>query len=463
MNTVVTNTRWFKRMVRGLHIILLFGILGFAPNDETAQTEIRRVSFASRADGKGIVIRLHAKAPLNAYSEPQFDDNNTVEVTLFNARLASSYRSDSPFDPVVDLDVKERDGHLTFHFSLDRAIEIETAAYPDQSSNDLLLGITYVKDNRNTEVAESADRGQQLPEINTSEATPIKKVVSKPVAKVDAQVDAGVETLKKVTNSEASAQKSVNTPAPVRHASMTAAEKAERWTLDTVVIDAGHGGHDSGAVANGIKEKDINLAVAMQLGYYLEKILKVNVVYTRTEDEFVELQERGHIANQAGAKLFISIHANSAPYSSQVRGTETYILGLHRTEKAKEVMQRENEVVNLEDNPDQYNAFYQNGILRTLALSANLRMSEKLAGEIEHQFSDRARRQSRGVKQAGLIVLWAASMPAVLVELGYLTNRFEAAYLNSVQGQDYLASAIFRAVRDFKHEYEKGLNLSAAN
>ncbi len=457
MNTVVTNTKWFNRLVKGLHIILLFGILGFAPHDEAALTEIRRVSFASRADGKGIVIRLHAKAPLNAYSEPQFDGNNTVEVTLFNAKLATSYRSDSPFDPVVDLDVKESDGHLIFHFSLDKAIQIETSAYPDQSSNDLLLGITYVKDNRALEVAESADRGEELPEINTADAAPLKKVESKPVAKVEA------ETPDVAKPEPQSVKNAASLPAPVRHVSLTAAEKAERWTLDTVVIDAGHGGHDSGAVANGVMEKDINLAVALRLGSYLEKLLKVNVVYTRTEDEFVELQERGHIANQAGAKLFISIHANSAPYSSTVRGTETYILGLHRTEKAKEVMERENEVINFEDNPDQYNAFYQNGILRTLALSANLRMSEKLAGEIESQFADRARRQSRGVKQAGLIVLWAASMPAVLVELGYLTNRFEAAYLNSEQGQDYLASAIFRAVRDFKYEYEKGLNLSAAN
>jgi N-acetylmuramoyl-L-alanine amidase len=114
-------------------------------------------------------------------------------------------------------------------------------------------------------------------------------------------------------------------------------------------------------------------------------------------------------------------------------------------------------VVQLEANPDKYDDFYQNNILRTLALSANLKMSERLAASIENQFEERARRNSRGVKQAGLIVLWAASMPAVLVELGYLTNRFEAAYLNSEQGQDYLASAIFRAVRDFKLEYEKGL------
>ncbi len=465
MNTVVTNRKIIARLMRSLHVILLFGILGFTPIEQTSQTEIRRVSFASRADGQGIVIRLHAKAPLNAYSEPRFDEDHKIEVILFNAKLSSTYKSDSPSDPVVDLAVNERNGHLVFQFALDSAITVETAAYPDQGSNDLLVGVTIQDDQRESQrVADnkSADRGQKLPEIR------VEKISTQPVAAVETP-DTKAHNAAAVDGAGISREKGQadlpkdTASLPLSSVSLTTEEKAEKWTLDTVVIDAGHGGHDSGAVANGVKEKDVNLAVALKLGSYLEKILKVNVVYTRSEDNFVELQERGHIANQAGAKLFISIHANSAPYSSKVTGTETYILGLHRTERAKEMMERENAVVSLEANPDQYNAFYQNSILRTLALSANLRMSEKLAGEIENQFASRVHRKSRGVKQAGLIVLWAASMPAVLVELGYLTNRFEAAYLNSHQGQDYLASAIFRAVRDFKREYEKGLNLPAAN
>ncbi|MEM8485162.1 MAG: N-acetylmuramoyl-L-alanine amidase [Bacteroidota bacterium] len=454
----------------------MIALLGFTPFQQPeSQTEIRRVSFASRSDGQGIVIRLHAKAPLNAYSEPRFDDNNQIEVILFNAKLAPTYKSDSPFEPVVDFDVNERNGHLVFKFSLEDTISVQTAAYPDQGTNDLLVGVTKVADQHQIPVAavsDSADRGKKLPDMS------VKKVTTKPVATTkDADLStAGVDrktlptnTLKNEAIAKAVAKESdvrdvkAVESMPISSVALTTEEKAEKWTLDTVVIDAGHGGHDSGAVANGIMEKDVNLAVALKLGAYLKRFLKVNVVYTRTNDSFVELQERGHIANEAGAKLFISIHANSAPYSNKVSGTETYILGLHRTEKAKDVMERENAVVSMEANPDQYNAFYQNSILRTLALSANLRMSEKLAGEIESQFANRANRQSRGVKQAGLIVLWAASMPAVLVELGYLTNRFEAAYLNSNQGQDYLASAIFRAVRDFKQEYEKGLNLPAAN
>lgn len=480
MITVVTNRKkYMDRLVKSLHIILLFGILGFTPFEQASLTEIRRVSFATRADGQGIVIRLHAKAPLNAYSEPRFGEDHKIEVVLFNAKLATSYKSDSPSDPVVDFNVNERNGHLVFEFALDEAITVETAAYPDQSSNDLLVGVTLLEDKRQNELAQvsdSADRGQKLPEIKVQKVNtePVAQVVNNKVDKTQLKSSSSTSSTKGTSAKATPVKKAVQTdtkdvetaplkPMPISSVALTTKEKAEKWTLDTIVIDAGHGGHDPGAVANGVREKDVNLAVALKLGSYLEKILKVNVVYTRTDDKFVELQERGHIANEAGAKLFISIHANSAPYSSKVTGTETYILGLHRTEKAAEVMERENSVVSMEANPDQYSDFYQNSILRTLAISANLRMSEKLAGEIESQFSNRVHRKSRGVKQAGLIVLWAASMPAVLVEVGYLTNRFEAHYLNSDQGQDYLASAIFRAVRDFKYEYEKGLNLPAAH
>ena len=411
--------------------------------DDDAATEIRRVSFAYRADGAGLVIRLHSNKPVEAYSEPQLGDEHQLEFVVFNAALASSYRTDQPHDPIVDLVVQAKSGHLVFNFVLDESSSVKASAYPDQASNDLLIGVTYLEGYTHASEPFLADRGQKLPEVkkntNSEKSEPkLDKVEAKPVETAPVSV--------------ASHEMPVIAPAPVNK------DLSARWTLDTVVIDAGHGGHDSGAIANGVKEKDVNLDVALKLGYYLETFLKLNVVYTRTEDEFVELEERGHIANEQGAKLFISIHSNSAPYSRTVRGTETYILGLHKTEKALEVMERENSVVRLEDDPNKYNAFDQNNIMRTLAFSANLRMSEKLAALIEHQFAERARRQSRGVKQAGLIVLWAASMPAVLVELGYLTNRFEAAYLNSEEGQDYLASAIFRAVRDFKLEYDKGLD-----
>ena len=413
-----------------------FKAYGFEGEDET--TQIRRVSFASRSNGTGLVIRLHATNPVSAYSEPHLVEDNRLELIVFNASLTESYRLDKPRNPIQDLIIQPENGHLVFNFALPEQISIEAAAYPDHASNDLLIGVTYEGELPNSESKPfTADRGNKLPEVTSEKKNQVAEpdaVEAAPVAKVSHDTP-------------------ILTPKPVDES------LGARWTLDTVVIDAGHGGHDPGAIAHGVKEKDVNLSVALKLGYYLERYLKLNVVYTRTEDEFVELEDRGHIANENGAKLFISLHSNSAPYSRAIRGTETYILGLHKTETALEVMERENSVVRFEENPDKYEDFYQNNIVRTLAFSANMRMSEKLAGLIEMQFAERARRQSRGVKQAGFIVLWAASMPAVLVELGYLTNRFEASYLSSEEGQDYLASAIFRAVRDFKQEYDKGLDL----
>jgi N-acetylmuramoyl-L-alanine amidase len=173
----------------------------------------------------------------------------------------------------------------------------------------------------------------------------------------------------------------------------------------------------------------------------------------------VTLKNRGRIANQAGGKLFISIHANAAR-NRTATGTETYFLGLHKTAAARQVMERENEVVKLESNPEAYEGLDEQAlIVQTLTQSAYMRKSEELASFIQDQFTNRVGRKNRGVKQAGFYVLWNASMPSILVELGFVTNPTEAAFLNSEAGQEYLASAIFRAVRDYKIQYEKGLNV----
>jgi len=251
-------------------------------------------------------------------------------------------------------------------------------------------------------------------------------------------------------------------PEPINNS--TDPSSAERWTLDTIVIDAGHGGKDNGARApNGLKEKDVVLAVALQLGHYITQNLGLNVVYTRNGDEFISLQGRGHIANQAGGKLFISIHANSAN-DKRATGTETFFLGLHKSDAAKQVMDRENEVIRFEEDTSQYERIDSKlAIMQTLAQSAYMRQSQYLADLVEDQFKDRAGRKSRGVKQAGFYVLYGASMPAILVELGFISNSREAAFLGSEDGQSYLASSIFRAIRDYKIEYEKGLHLSATS
>jgi len=220
----------------------------------------------------------------------------------------------------------------------------------------------------------------------------------------------------------------------------------EAWTFDTIVLDAGHGGFDVGATANGIREKDVTLGVVRRLGPLLET-LGVNVVYTRTTDVFVPLRERGRLANAAGGKLFVSVHVNATATGGRARGTETYLLGLHKTDAAASVMRRENSVVRLEDDADAYAGFDLSDLAAmALAGSAFQTTSERLAAAVQERFQAQGR-ISRGVRQAGFYVLWSASMPAVLVETGFVNDPDEAAYLSSAHGQDEVARAIFEAVR----------------
>lgn len=249
-------------------------------------------------------------------------------------------------------------------------------------------------------------------------------------------------------------------PALATSAVLPDAASNEHWKLDCIVLDAGHGGRDGGATAHGVREKDITLAVTRKVGQYVEQHLGMRVVYTRDDDTFITLHDRGRIANESCGKLFVSIHANAAG-NHRAHGSETYFLGLHKSESARAVMERENSVVALESDPDLYAGFDDAGIImQTMATSAYQRSSERLAELIQGQFEHRADRPSRGVKQAGFLVLWRASMPAVLVELGFVTNRDEARFLASERGQDLLASAIFRSIRDYKEQYERGLSLA---
>lgn len=232
------------------------------------------------------------------------------------------------------------------------------------------------------------------------------------------------------------------------------------YRVKKVVIDAGHGGKDQGTSGQFSREKDVALKISLELGNIIKKYLKdVEVVYTRQDDSFPSLIDRANLANKNGADLFISIHCNSAPYSSRIKGTETYVMGLHTSQKNLEVAKRENSVILLEDNYEQhYEGFDPNSpeshIIFSLYQNAYLENSLDLAQKIEEQFKNRVGRISRGVKQAGFVVLWKTSMPSVLIEVGFLSNPREEKDLNDRLQQTYIASGIFRAFRDYKDEIE---------
>jgi len=259
--------------------------------------------------------------------------------------------------------------------------------------------------------------------------------------------------------------------------------------IKIVVIDAGHGGKDPGCNGAVHNEKEVTLAIALKLGKLIEEKLKdVKVIYTRTTDVFVELEERAQIANRNNADLFISIHCNAAakyvtykdkngktqyktwkdkkgkihkketvnpiPY-----GSETYVMGLKNEKGKMEVAKRENASMLLEDNYEKtYNGFDPNSdeayIIMSLTTSAYVEQSAKFASFIQKEYKEKAGRIDKGVQRQSIWVLWRTAMPSILTEVGFLTNPIEEKFLGSDKGQTYLSSSIFRALRNYKNEIE---------
>lgn len=240
---------------------------------------------------------------------------------------------------------------------------------------------------------------------------------------------------------------------------MLFAQRGEK--ISTVVIDAGHGGRDSGALGAISKEKDLNLTVALLLGDYIKKNCPdVTVIYTRERDVFVDLNERANIANRNNADVFISIHCNSTDSkSASAVGAETFVLGEHKNAANLAVAKKENASILYEEDADEkYGNFDLDSPEAYIALSLfqkeYLNQSIQLAANIQEQFTKRVGRKDRGVQQAGFLVLWKTAMPSVLIELGFISNAAEERFLASEDGQVYMASAIYRAFRDFKASYE---------
>ena len=241
--------------------------------------------------------------------------------------------------------------------------------------------------------------------------------------------------------------------------------------IKTVVIDAGHGGKDPGCLGiTTSQEKDIALGIALKLGKYIqEKTPDVKVIFTRSTDVFIDLDERAAIANRAKADLFICIHCNTAcsinkktkkkSCNEEVFGTETYVMGLHKTNANLNVAKRENEAILLEKNyQKRYDGFDPNSetgyILLTMQQNAYLKQSLNFATKVQKQVKDKAGRIDKGVQQAGFLVLWRTAMPSVLIETEFISNTESEKFTQSEKGQDNMARAIFSAFRQYKDEVE---------
>ncbi len=391
--------------------LVLAAVLAVPALAAPVDIDVERVSFNASADG--LVARVHTSSRVRAYSVDQ--EAGTLSVVLYQARVARSLRREGARQPVRDYRVEGDGDRVTVQFDIDPAYGVR--AYPDRDSDDLLIAFSAQPRPRTSTWGSSAP-SMPVPTAGTPE---------------------------------------VSSPTPGQG---PLAPGADRLRLDTIVLDAGHGGHDAGGVGIGITDRDAALAVITRLGPMIERELGIHVVYTRNTNTFVELRERGRIANRSGGKLFISVHGNSGPSSAS--GTETFFLAPRGAGNARSVMERENSVIELESDPSLYADFHnEDDILASLAMSAYQEESQHLARLIESEFRSDGRR-SRGVKQDNFIVLWAASMPAVLVEVGFVTNPDEARFLSSSDGQERTARAIFNAIRAYRDTYERGLRLSSA-
>ena len=228
-----------------------------------------------------------------------------------------------------------------------------------------------------------------------------------------------------------------------------------------VVLDAGHGGKDSGNRGNGYYEKKIALNIILQIGKILEKKPNIKVIYTRKTDVFVDLIERARIANRADADLFISVHCDA--HTSQAYGAGTFVLGLHANQRNFEVAKKENSVIFYEENYEEnYDGFDPNNpesvISLTLMQETYLNQSITAADAIQKSFVANLNRKDRTVKQAGFVVLKYTYMPSVLVETGFLTNAKEGAYLNSSKGKLEMAQAISKAIINYKNSLSSSIN-----
>ena len=290
------------------------------------------------------------------------------------------------------------------------------------------------------------------------------EVTRRDSGRVEVTVTLGAElpaTIAKGGSSSTSKGTATRKSTTARSGAKRAGTPHRAWSLATIVIDAGHGGKDPGAIGVGdAQEKDVTLAVARNLRDEIRRAMPgVTVVMTRSDDSFVELFRRGQIANERNGRLFISIHCNSMPQKPDpASGFECYILRPGKNEDAEQVTAAENGAIRFETDREKYAAMSaENAIMASMAQSAFVRYSELLASALRRAMKRKTSIPDRGVHQAGFYVLVGASMPSVLVEIGYLSNEKDAAVLTSAAGQKKIARALFEGVRSYEKIYSASL------
>ncbi|MFN1835892.1 N-acetylmuramoyl-L-alanine amidase [Balneola sp. MJW-20] len=397
--------------------LALFGVLCIFSTAE-AQNNLYRVSNASRSDGLGHVIRFHLESKVDSFEVIQ-PAPDFIQVVLYDRELDTAAIRLPDFSEnqnINNMRLVQLQQGVGVDIILSNDEYFKSSSYLDKNGAHVLLALTQ------------------------TEKTEVERFSQQFIAKT---WDVDFDVIGNFPVSNASQAITTSNREAIK----------DRLRFDKVVIDAGHGDWEPGSIGyRGVKEKEITLDIALKVGKLIEeRIPGVEVVYTRTDDTYLGLDERGHYANLEGGDLFLSIHCNSFPQNRSVRGTEVYFLGLHKSDDAHMVMQRENSVFR---NDTRSELSEQDLIVYELAHSGNLAISEKIATMIDWEFKNKARRKSRGVKQAGFQVLYEASMPALLVETGFITNPDEQKYLSSDYGQDIIASAIYRAIKRYKLEVD---------
>lgn len=418
-------------------IICLFSAPSLA--QDNPDNSLERVSAVERSDGQGYVVRYHMQQRPDSFRvhQPQAD---LVQMAIYSKSIDTTNVHLAEENDIYDeISFYKIPAGIGIDIYLSNTGSYKADSYRDLNSEDLLLGLTR------TDIEEIT--------ALTSDVEPIIWNRLNPDAE-DMIVSERLES-----DSIVRVDEDYN-------------RAKDRMKFDTIIIDPGHGGHDPGSIGyRGVHEKDIVLAIAKKVGGYIEENMPdVEVVYTREDDQLAgadknpninakeSLFERGKIANQSEGDLFVSIHANKF-HTPQPYGAEIFFLGFEEEgSSAVEVMKRENNPMGEADyDPDEVLS-PEELLTYELQNSSYMATSEQIAGMMEHQFRNRAQRRSRGVKQGRFVVLYQASMPAILVETGFISNPSEQRFLTSDWGQVVIASAIFRAIRDYKEDYEKRQN-----